>query len=289
MTSTGSAEYLQSDKCTVHVQDEMVVHNEQVQMLRQARHKKARQQQESARAKAQEEKERAEAAARAEAAERANKKRAHEEARLEAALQAQEEREQARQGQESARAKAQEEKQASAEKLRAERLAAKEAAAAEALRTQVVPSWVVDKMLKIAEPGDHIDAGNKPEEGPRLPLLLDDALQEIHNDFLVEKEAVKKKLASMGLDDAESIEVEEDEAVTDAKAKLSQSELVGHPGGADEVDEEESLVPVPPSPEPPPLGAVREHIQGIAGVDSSEIIEELAVPGDGSGNELDSA
>jgi hypothetical protein len=241
---------------------------------------------------AQEEKERAEAIIRAEAAKRADEKRANEEARLEAALQAQEERDKARREKEAFRAMAQEEKQALAEQLRAERLAAKEAAAAEALRTQVVPSWVVDKMLKVAELGDQTHAEKEAEEDPRRPVLLDDALQEIHSDFLVEKEAIKRKLASMGLGDAGLVEIEEDEVITDATATMSQSGHIDHPGGADEVDEEESLVSVPPSPEPPlQRGGIREHRHhtsdpGLGLQDTSEIVEELPVPGDGGENDI---
>ena len=164
---------------------------------------------------------------------------------------------------------------ADAEKIRAERLAqafaAKEAAAAEALETQVVPSWVVDKMLAIAEPGDHVAAEQESQEGPRLPMLLDDALAEIHNDFLAEKATVEKRLASMGLVAAKPSEVEEDDAIVDATASLSQTA-----GLADEVDEEETLVPVPPSPEP------WQRAAG-SGPGTGEIAEELDDPGDVDG------
>lgn len=169
---------------------------------------------------------------------------------------------------------------AESEKLRAERLAqafaAKEAAAAEALKTQVVPTWIVDKMLVVAEPGDHFGAEQESQEGPRLPMLLDDALKEIHNDFLAEKAVTEKRLASMGLVAPKPSEVEEDDAIVDATANLSQTAGLADQHFADEVDEEETLVPVPPSPEP------WQRATG-SGPGTGEIAEELDGPGDVEG------
>ena len=246
--------YFQSDQLAGCVQDEIVVQTEHTKMRRE----QLRQEKEAARRA---EAEKKEASRRAEAEKKETARQAEAEQK-EAARRAEAEQKEAS-------------RLADAEKIRAERLAqafaAKEAAAAEALETQVVPSWVVDKMLAIAEPGDHVAAEQESQEGPRLPMLLDDALAEIHNDFLAEKATVEKRLASMGLVAAKPSEVEEDDAIVDATASLSQTA-----GLADEVDEEETLVPVPPSPEP------WQRAAG-SGPGTGEIAEELDDPGDVDG------
>ena len=91
----------------------------------------------------------------------------------------------------------------------------------------------------------------------------------------------------MGLDNPEPVEVEEDENIAGAPDFGRSDELGDHPhdDGADEVDEEESLVAVPPSPEPlPPEEAFRQHQQLIprtAGGTDEIVAEELDGTEDG--------
>ena len=174
----------------LYTEDEVAEHTERLEMFRQQHRNEARQAKAAAKAAARERK-------RAEAAAQAEQERAQKEARLE----------RQRAEEEALLEKQRAEEEALLEKQRAEAiaeaLAAKEAAAAEALATQVVPSWVVDKIMKVSEPGDYAASERAAEEaeaaGAKLPPLLDDALTEIHSEFLMEKEAMKQKLDDMGL------------------------------------------------------------------------------------------
>ena len=184
---------------------------------------------------------------------------------------------------------AEREKERQHAELVAKALAKKEEAAREAFTTQVVPSWVVDRIMKVAEPGDYV-AGSVPEvdTGPKLPAILDDALTEIHSEFLLEKEAMNLRLANVGrsrtgtkidlpLRDAEddgaagepSVETIGEEE--DIAAAVSQS-LADIEMDAEEV-EDDVAVAVPPSPEP----GARASLGG------GEVAEELVESDDDVG------